>query len=55
MAEKEALSKASPATADLPSDATNAWQSERLELVKARDEALARANVSNLIRLYFPL
>lgn len=42
LAEKEALSKAGPST--LPSDAARSWESEKLELVKARDEALARAS-----------
>lgn len=42
LAEKEALSKAGPST--LPSDTERSWESEKLELVKARDEALARAS-----------
>ncbi|KAG2344469.1 hypothetical protein BDR05DRAFT_975520 [Suillus weaverae] len=42
LAEKEALSKAGSST--LPSDTVRSWESEKLELVKARDEALARAN-----------
>ncbi|KAG2753160.1 hypothetical protein P692DRAFT_20797402 [Suillus brevipes Sb2] len=40
--EKEALSKTGPST--LPSDTERSWESEKLELVKARDEALARAS-----------
>ncbi|KAG1780540.1 hypothetical protein EV702DRAFT_1078352 [Suillus placidus] len=42
LAEKEALSKAGSST--LPSDTVRSWESEKLELVKARDEALARAS-----------
>ncbi|KAG1766147.1 hypothetical protein EDD22DRAFT_978513 [Suillus occidentalis] len=37
-----ALSKIGPST--LPSDTERSWESEKLELVKARDEALARAS-----------
>ncbi|OJA16044.1 hypothetical protein AZE42_05491 [Rhizopogon vesiculosus] len=47
LAEKEALTKASQATAGPPSDAAKLWESEKLELVKARDEALTRANAAN--------
>ncbi|KAG1718379.1 hypothetical protein EDB19DRAFT_2046239 [Suillus lakei] len=42
LAEKEALSKAGSST--LLSDTARSWESEKLELVKARDEALARAS-----------
>lgn len=48
MAEKEALSKVSPVTTEPPGVAI-AWQSEKLELVKARDEAVTRANVSDFM------
>ena len=47
MAENEALRNA-PATSQ-PSDATLSWESERLELVKVRDEALTRANVGDFV------
>lgn len=40
---KEAKNKASKAT----SDTTNSWESEKLELQKSRDEALARADASD--------
>ncbi|KAG2031974.1 hypothetical protein BDR03DRAFT_1015612 [Suillus americanus] len=40
---KEAKSKASKAT----SDATSSWESEKLELQKSRDEALARADAAD--------
>ncbi|KAG2088542.1 uncharacterized protein F5147DRAFT_789370 [Suillus discolor] len=42
LAEKEALSKAGSST--LTSDTARSWESEKLELIKARDEALAHAN-----------
>ncbi|KAG1824960.1 hypothetical protein EV424DRAFT_710307 [Suillus variegatus] len=42
LAEKEALSKAGFST--LPSDTAHSSESEKLELIKARDEALARAS-----------
>ncbi|KAG2144206.1 hypothetical protein DEU56DRAFT_790720 [Suillus clintonianus] len=44
LAEKEALIKASSAP---PSDTVRSWESEKLELVKARDEALTRANTAD--------
>ena len=53
MAEKEALSKVSPVTTEPPSGVAIAWQSEKLELVKARDEAVTRANVSDFIDRIF--
>ncbi|KAG2147462.1 uncharacterized protein EDB93DRAFT_1147386 [Suillus bovinus] len=45
LAEKEALSKAGSST--LPSDTARSWESEKLELIKARDEAVARASTSD--------
>jgi nucleoprotein TPR len=45
LAEKEALNKVGSST--LPSDAARLWESEKLELIKARDEALARATTAD--------
>ncbi|KAG1788625.1 uncharacterized protein HD556DRAFT_1496530 [Suillus plorans] len=45
LAEKEALSKAGSST--VPSDTARSWELEKLELIKARDEASAPASVGH--------
>lgn len=49
LAEKEALSKAAPATAaPAGAPAPSTWETEKAALAKARDEALQKAKVCSL-------